>query len=295
MELTAINKQNMCFFGSLGSEDNFYEMSLPLHYGIGAVEGGRPEFIAVGLLCFHVVERDGQDEGYAVIDRICVAENYRRQGVGRSLMEELFKNLREMDVESVLVDLPESGLPDVERFLTAFGYMCEPMESDTYIVSLGTAKKWLGKIPDSYPDDLPLAEAEDMKLKRTLAQSSRDVYIKGISEILLLPWEDLEKEISIVHRGKKGYDAFALFRRMPSGRLILHYFGGTDEVAYDLMYRVICDAVSMAHLYYRGKTILEIPVRSEQEDEFLHMLFPRINRKRVRRFARGITLTKLRS
>ena len=25
--------------------------------------------------------------------------------------------------------------------------------------------------------------------------------------------------------------------------------------------------------------MLEIPVRSEQEDEFLHMLFPRINKK----------------
>ena len=58
-------------------------------------------------------------------------------------------------------------------------------------------------------------------------------------------------------------------------------------MTYDVMHEVMCDAITMAHLNYKGKTMLEIPVRSEQEDEFLHMLFPHITRKLVRRFASG--------
>ena len=287
MKLTSITEQNKDYFRMLCTEDAFAELRLPEHCGIGAVAGERPAYIAVGLLCFHVIERDDVDDGYAVIDSICVAEDYRRQGIGRAMIRELIRNLREMDVESVYIDLPEKGLSDLEHFFTACGFLHEWMESDTYLVSLGTAKEWLGKIPDIYPGDLPLGEAEVVKLKRTIEESLRDVYIKGVREILLQSWEDLEREVSIVHSGKRGYDAFALFQRMPSGRLILRYFGGTDEVTCDLMHQVICDAITMAHLYYKRKTILEIPVRSEQEDEFLHMIFPQINRRRVRRFATG--------
>lgn len=107
------------------SHDGIWEDTEYLHalrqrncIGMVAENTSTPPHVVVGAMVYELFQ------ARLVILRFCVHPGYRRQGVGRAMIERLVDKLGQQRRKEISVLVPECNLP-AQSFLRAMGFRCE--------------------------------------------------------------------------------------------------------------------------------------------------------------------------
>ena len=289
MELTGITAQNRDFFKHLAPIELLKRAGTFGYYGIGAAEGERPELVGAGTVLF-CIRKDSLQESYATIEWIYVREDLRRQGIGLALLSKMESGIASKGPESICIDLPTHGHEELKELLRKAGYHSAFMEVPFYELSVNAVAGAMSNIPD--PDKIenmyPLMDVSLSDIMKSSNRIAQDRYVEDLGVIASQPKDYFEQELSYVHEDKGEADGWILVHDEGNKVFSITSFEGTRDCRIGTMNELFSGCVAATIYKYGKESVFHIPIRSEEELDYLANYVREGQQRIVERFVKPL-------
>lgn len=259
------------YYKNLAPESLLENISADGHYMIGAVN---EDGYSIGAINFEIVQYLYDAKPYINIDWLYVDEDYRHQGHGHALIEEVIKLSKEAELD-LRAQIPYPDVyNDITGFFTACGFdfiYADSFEFRDYLSTFAKSK-YLG------------ANVEKKKII-PLAKVPRGVYLESIKDLakaqlgeryerVSLDRADYDEKLSVAYVEDDELKGIYLVSRLPDGTIVSGNLLCVKENISIISYNLINSFVTNAKKLCEADTLLVIKCQRAVSKRLLEFLLP---------------------